>query len=119
MNSDLMTVSLVSQAKNVFYFSSLPEGKQTTSATTEEQASANLNSHKAELSINNQSFLKDALLVSHFNMESISPFEQHLTDLASSITILIIQLKMEKHELKLWALFPFHTHWDDYKKFTA
>lgn len=45
MNSDLMTVSLVSQAKNVFYFSSLPEGKQTTSAATEEQASANLNSH--------------------------------------------------------------------------
>lgn len=30
MNSDLMIVSLVSQAKNGLYFSSLPEEKQTT-----------------------------------------------------------------------------------------
>lgn len=32
MNSDLMIVSLVSQAKNGLYFSSLPEGKQTTAS---------------------------------------------------------------------------------------
>lgn len=43
-------------------------------------------------------------------MESILPFEQPLTELVLSIQILTMQLKMEKNERELWALFPLHTH---------
>lgn len=43
-------------------------------------------------------------------MESILTFEQPHTELVLSIQVLTMQLKMEKNELELWALFPFHAH---------
>lgn len=93
-----MTVSLVSQAKNGLYFRNLPEGKQTIvpREVQQQKNKQGLIWTVTELSINNQSSLKDALLGSHFNMESILPLEQPLTELVLPIQILTMQLKTEE-----------------------